>query len=95
MSTARLLELHDLAKDECRRYARRRFLYEQMAVDEGRHFTGIVGPRGAGKLVVEVGGKGKGREQFKGINVDRKLVFAHTDVPDGRRLPLFLAGFLV
>lgn len=52
MSTARLLELHDLAKDECRRYTRRRFLYEKMAVDEGRHFTGIVGPRGAGKTVL-------------------------------------------
>ena len=52
MATARLLELHDLAKAECRRYARKRFLYEQMAVDAGRHFTGIVGPRGAGKTVL-------------------------------------------
>ena len=30
---------------------------------------------------VEVGGKGKGREQFKGVTVGRKLVFAHLDVP--------------
>ena len=52
MSVARLLELHDLAKAECRRYGRKRFLYEQMAVDAGRHFTGIVGPRGAGKTVL-------------------------------------------
>ena len=49
---------------------------------------------GTDKLVVEVGGKGKGREQFKGISVDRKIVFAHTDVPDSGRIPLFLAGFM-
>jgi hypothetical protein len=45
-------------------------------------------------LAVEVGGRGKGREQFKGVTVDRKLVFAHSDVPEGNRLPLFLLGFL-
>ena len=49
---------------------------------------------GPDRLVVEVGGKGKGREQFKGVEVSRKLIFAHTDAPVGRRLPLFLAGFL-
>lgn len=46
------------------------------------------------KLAIEIGGKGKGREQFKGIKVDRKIVFAHTPVPDNKRLPLFLLGFL-
>jgi len=50
---------------------------------------------GPDKLVVEIGGKGKGREQFKGVKVGRKLVFAHTDVPVQGRLPLFLAGFFV
>jgi predicted AAA+ superfamily ATPase len=46
------------------------------------------------KLAVEVGGRGKGRQQFKGIEVDRKLVFAHGAAPEGPRLPLFLLGFL-
>ena len=46
------------------------------------------------RLAVEVGGRGKGREQFKGVEVDRKLVFAHSVVPEGNRLPLFLLGFL-
>jgi hypothetical protein len=46
------------------------------------------------RLAVEVGGRGKGREQFKGVEVDRKLVFAHSLVPEGSRLPLFLLGFL-
>jgi len=49
---------------------------------------------GGQKLVIEVGGKGKGRQQFKGVRADHKLVFAHTAVPDGRRLPLFLLGYL-
>ncbi|MDT8390613.1 MAG: AAA family ATPase [Lentisphaeria bacterium] len=49
---------------------------------------------GTPPLVVEVGGKGKGREQFKGIDIDRKLVFAHADAPAAGKIPLFLAGFL-
>ncbi len=49
---------------------------------------------GPDRLVVEIGGKGKGREQFKGVTVDRKLIFAHTDVPERGRIPLFLAGFM-
>jgi len=49
---------------------------------------------GPEKVVVEVCGRGKGRQQFKGVEVDRKLVFAHTDKPGNGRPPLFLAGFL-
>ena len=47
------------------------------------------------RLVVEIGGRGKGRQQFKGIRIDRKLVFAHILTPEENRLPLFLLGFLV
>jgi predicted AAA+ superfamily ATPase len=46
------------------------------------------------KLVVEIGGRGKGREQFKGVEIDRKLVFAHRLEPEKHRLPLFLLGYL-
>ena len=46
------------------------------------------------KLAVEIGGRGKGRQQFKGVEIDRKLVFAHSSVPEGHRLPLFLLGYL-
>lgn len=46
------------------------------------------------KLAIEIGGKGKGREQFKGIKVDRKIIFAHTTVPGNKRYPLFLLGYL-
>ncbi len=50
---------------------------------------------GPDKLVVEIGGPGKGRQQFKGIEIDRKLVFAHTDIPTTGTIPLFLVGYLV
>lgn len=46
------------------------------------------------RLVVEVGGRGKGRQQFKDVAIDRKLVFAETEVPGGGKIPLFLAGFM-
>jgi hypothetical protein len=44
------------------------------------------------RVAIEVGGSGKGREQFKGIQADRKLIFAHQDAPENGRLPLFLLG---
>jgi hypothetical protein len=50
---------------------------------------------GPDKLVVEIGGPGKGRQQFKGIEIDRKRVFAHTDSPTAGAIPLFLVGYLV
>ena len=52
MSIQRLLELHELARQECRKYTRKRFLFTQLVREEGRHFTGIVGARGTGKTVL-------------------------------------------
>ena len=52
MSIGRLLELHDLAKTDGARYPRHRFLYADLMSDEGKHFTGVIGPRGAGKTVL-------------------------------------------
>ena len=48
----------------------------------------------SGDWVVEIGGPGKGRTQFKGVRVDRKMVLAHD--ADSRRgaMPLFMAGYL-
>lgn len=48
------------------------------------------------EVVVEVGGKGKGRTQFKGFSAKKKLVFVQpaTELQKGR-IPLFMAGFLV
>lgn len=48
----------------------------------------------ARKLVVEIGGPGKGRTQFKGVKYDRKIVCADVSVPGDDRFPLFLLGYL-
>jgi len=48
----------------------------------------------SGRYVMEVGGRRKGKEQFKGIDAPSKLVFAHSLVPEKHRLPLFLLGYL-
>ncbi len=45
-------------------------------------------------IAVEIGGRGKGREQFKGIQADHKLVFAHMDANGQGRLPLYLLGMI-
>ena len=49
---------------------------------------------GGKNLVFEVGGKGKGRSQFKGIEADRKIVMAEGGSFSEGRMPLHLAGFL-
>ena len=49
---------------------------------------------GGKRMAVEVGGRSKGREQFKGVEVDRKVVFAHGDALQEGVVPLFMAGFL-
>lgn len=45
-------------------------------------------------IVFEIGGKGKGREQFKGIKVEKKIIFADSIENKGTKRPLFLAGCL-
>lgn len=45
-------------------------------------------------IVIEVGGKGKGREQFKGISVKKKLILTHKGNLEGIKRPLSLIGFL-
>ncbi len=45
-------------------------------------------------IVFEVGGKGKGKSQFKGVDVKKKIIFADGyDISTTRR-PLFLAGLI-
>ena len=48
----------------------------------------------AGNIIVEIGGKGKGREQFKGIQMGKKLILTHPSNFEGVKRPLFLLGFL-
>ena len=46
--------------------------------------------------VIEVGGRGKGRSQFKGLTYDRKVILVHADdqrYTPGARVPLHCIGF--
>lgn len=47
-----------------------------------------------GKLVIEIGGKGKGREQFKDFKMENKIRFLHSDETEGNKRPLFMLGYL-
>jgi len=51
-------------------------------------------------IVMEIGGRGKGRSQFKNVRYDKKIILYHSlddadflEISDGR-MPLFLTGFL-
>lgn len=46
------------------------------------------------KIAFEIGGKGKGRTQFKGVQADRKVVFAEGAPLSSDTIPLHLAGML-
>ncbi len=48
----------------------------------------------SGEMVIEIGGKGKGREQFKGVNVEQKLILSHSTEISGLKRPLFLLGYI-
>ncbi|MDD5629296.1 MAG: AAA family ATPase [Elusimicrobia bacterium] len=49
---SRLFELDELAKKQAEKYTKRRHLYQQVAAQKGRAFSGIIGPRGVGKTVL-------------------------------------------
>jgi hypothetical protein len=45
-------KLDDLAHQDGKKFPRRRYLFQDLLQDEGKHFAGITGPRGAGKTVL-------------------------------------------
>jgi hypothetical protein len=46
------------------------------------------------KIVLEIGGKGKGRSQFKGVQADRKIILTQGSAGLPGRIPLEMMGFL-
>ncbi|MDE2027575.1 MAG: ATP-binding protein [Candidatus Omnitrophica bacterium] len=48
----KLLEYDRLAREEGRKYNKKRIIYDAIAMDIGDHFIGIVGPRGTGKTII-------------------------------------------
>ncbi len=49
---------------------------------------------GSDEIIIEIGGKGKGRQQFKGIEKKKSLILSHSDNTEGITRPLFLLGYL-
>jgi len=45
-------------------------------------------------IIIEIGGKNKGREQFKGIQIKKKIIFTPSIETSGFKRPLFLLGML-
>jgi predicted AAA+ superfamily ATPase len=85
-------------------YLREDFFAEMMRM-KGLEFDYLKSKRGRktpdflvrsqdGDIVVEVGGRGKGREQFKGIKVEKQLILSHPTQIEGIKRPLFLLGFI-
>lgn len=52
MNINQLIEFDRLAREDGQTYTKRRSLYEDIVQDSGRHFIGIVGPRGSGKTII-------------------------------------------
>ena len=46
MDITQLIELDQLARQQAGQYSRKRLLYDTLHNASGRHFIGIVGPRG-------------------------------------------------
>jgi hypothetical protein len=46
------------------------------------------------KIVFEIGGKGKGRSQFKGVEADQKIILAPGIATSSGRISLEMLGFL-
>jgi uncharacterized protein len=52
MTTTEILALHELAMRNVSTYAQPRSLFGEIKANHGRHFVGILGPRGVGKTVL-------------------------------------------
>ena len=50
--------------------------------------------KGDKSYIFEIGGPGKGRSRFKGIQADKKIIFSHSTRLDKNTRPLFFLGFL-
>ena len=52
METSTILQLNETALAQGKLYQRKRFVFENILNDIGRHYTGLIGPRGSGKTVI-------------------------------------------
>jgi predicted AAA+ superfamily ATPase len=52
MNISEMLELNEMAKEEGKHFQKARYLFAEIQAELGKHFIGIVGPRGVGKTVI-------------------------------------------
>ena len=52
MNISEILNLNERALEEARQYPRTRYLYNEIQSELGKHFIGVVGPRGVGKTIL-------------------------------------------
>ena len=52
MNINKILELHKQAITKNRKYLKKRFIADRLINDTGKHFVGLIGPRGVGKSVL-------------------------------------------
>jgi predicted AAA+ superfamily ATPase len=78
--------------------------FAEMMICKGIDFNYLKSTRGAktpdylvlsddGSYVIEIGGPGKGREQFKGFEGKKSMILAHSNETTGIKRPLFMIGF--
>jgi predicted AAA+ superfamily ATPase len=85
--------------DDCIGALREDFFADAMSHHPGfSYLKGSVGEKTpdylVGDLVCEIGGRNKGRSQFKGYSARKKIIFTHPGTLDEMRRPLFFAGML-
>ena len=52
MNISEMLEFNERAKEEGKHFPKTRQLFAEIQSELGKHFIGIVGPRGVGKTVI-------------------------------------------
>ena len=78
--------------------------FAEMMICKGIPFNYLKSTRGAKtpdylvqcdneQYVIEIGGPGKGRKQFKGFDGKKNLILSHSNEIAGLKRPLFLIGF--
>lgn len=70
------------------------YRFHYLKTKRGAKTPDFIVEHGDEKVVIEIGGKGKGREQFKGVTVEKKLILSHYPEVEGNKKPLSLIGFL-
>ena len=89
-----LNELHILAVQDGKIYPKKRFLY-YLKSTRGKKTPNYMVSYDKEKCIIEIGGKGKGIQQFKGFTGGTKIVFSDSAIFKPNQRPLFLLGFLV